>query len=544
MGFACTAVLTVFAPFAMAATGGASGRAAAPGAASGSSTPSKSVDDSHAVISQLEPFHIVTEADIHKFTFKNGTGGYAGVLEEVIYSTDGDGVIKFLFACQIGNPQPQSKLISQFSTQDQKYIKAWADEHAPEKVFSPPVFVPGTTYLAHIPDIGDSLRPYLFDTSGVLKGKTIASISGGVGINNLALCTDGTLAACGLDEAGELGDGRQGKIAFGSDMVPAFSLVPVLVYTKDAMKGKKVIAIESIGAFRYVLCSDGSLFTWGFKQDTPQLVTNGPLKNKHVTGLVGGWAFCADGTMVDLLYNANKQTAINQGVLRGKVVTAMTEYAGHTVALCSDNTLAQWKIIKSSDGGAVPVPELFTPPDPDGVLKGKTIASIGNFNDSKNDGHLAVLCSDGTLALWALPPLSSPKSKAIGAPQTPGAATGARRGMAATRNPVGLTARGNATPNGKTASPADMASLRPPTLLSGTGLLASKTVTGIYDYNRIACSDGTLIVATNIQDIKLVLADSTGYFQGKKILSIVDNDILFQEPGPQAGAVPAPGAAP
>jgi hypothetical protein len=513
--------LIVFAPLAMAATGAA---------ASGTAT-TNSPANSHAVTSRLEPFHTVTEADVHKFMLKNGSGGYLGVLGGVMYTNDGDGAVGFLFALHVGNPQPQNDLISQFTEQDQKYIKAWAEQHAPGKVFPPPVFVPGTTYIARIPEMGGSLPTYLYDTSGTLKGKTITSIFGGDPFRFLALCSDGTLSGCGF--SGSLG-------------LNGWSVTPVRVDTLGAMKGKKVTTICNIG-HGYALCSDGSLFTWGGGQDTPQLVADGPLKNKKVTQLVNGWVFCADGTMVDLAEGVNQMIAFNQGVLRGKVVTAMTDCVGRAIALCADGTLAQLSIDKTggkslaANKESAPVP--FTLPDPDGLLKGKTIVSIARIVDAKNVEHLMVLCSDGTLAVWALPSALG-KSRAGVAPQIPGAATGARRGLAATRNPAGLTARGNTTPNGKPALPSDMASLRPTTLLSGTGLLAGKTVTSIYYPNRIVCSDGTLIDASHADNLKLVLDPSSGYFQGKKILSIVDNDILFQEPGPQVDAAPAPGAAP
>jgi hypothetical protein len=73
----------------------------------------------------------------------------------------------------------------------------------------------------------------------------------------LALCSDGTVAAWGWDNSGQLGDNQ---VSGGR------SLVPVQVSTAaglSALDGKTVVGIAA-GAFHsQALCSDGAIAAWG-----------------------------------------------------------------------------------------------------------------------------------------------------------------------------------------------------------------------------------------------------------------------------------------
>jgi hypothetical protein len=90
------------------------------------------------------------------------------------------------------------------------------------------------------------------DRSGVLADKTVVAVSAGVS-HNLALCSDGTLAAWGLN-------GRNG--ALGNNDTN-FSSVPVAVDTSGVLAGKTVIAIAAGSNSSQALCSDGTLAAWG-----------------------------------------------------------------------------------------------------------------------------------------------------------------------------------------------------------------------------------------------------------------------------------------
>jgi alpha-tubulin suppressor-like RCC1 family protein len=206
----------------------------------------------------------------------------------------------------------------------------------------------------------DSHVPVLVSTSGVLSGKTVIAISVGQD-HNLALCSDGTVAAWGYNGDGELGNNNTTN-----------SLVPVLVNTSGVLSGKTVVAISAGALHSLVLCSDGTLAAWGYN-------TDGELGNNSTTN-----------KSVPVLVNTS-------GVLSGKTVAAIAAGGSHSLAVCSDGTLASWGSNNydqlGNDGGtSSSVPVLV---DTTGVLSGKTVVSI-----AAGGAHSLALCSDGTLAAW------------------------------------------------------------------------------------------------------------------------------------------------
>jgi alpha-tubulin suppressor-like RCC1 family protein len=294
----------------------------------------------------------------------------------------------------------------QFTPADQQFIQDWAKLHPSGPAAASPVAAsPGATGIACF----FSEYSCQVDTSGVLKGKTITAIASS-GTHFLALCADGTLAAWGQNVYGQLGNGQHG--------VDALSLVPVLVDTTGALKGK---SITSIGAFvngSYAICSDGSLYTWGlpplyggmkrsdairFLRDEPALFDPVALKDKQVTAVsveftgMSFSALCSDGNLFDwetVAHTPGSLVAVrmdNQGSLKGKKII---QIGNGDTALCADGTLSRWEFLL--------VPGLFSMgtkdepvsvPDQTGLLKGKTIVAIlGNAD--------RVLCSDGTVAEW------------------------------------------------------------------------------------------------------------------------------------------------
>lgn len=93
-----------------------------------------------------------------------------------------------------------------------------------------------------------------------LHGKKVIAIAAGYG-HDLALCSDGTLAAWGYNYKGELGDGNADilKPSYGQT-------VPVLVNTASgtsALYGKTVVAIAAGDEYSSALCSDGTMAAWG-----------------------------------------------------------------------------------------------------------------------------------------------------------------------------------------------------------------------------------------------------------------------------------------
>jgi len=261
--------------------------------------------------------------------------------------------------------------------------------------------------------------PVAVSTLGALSGKTIIALSAGRN-HSLALCSDGTVAAWGLNSLGQIGSNG------GSQ-----STVPVIVSTLGVLAAKRVIAVAAGEAHNLALCSDGTVAAWGYNANgqlgsggisttaTPSAVnTSGVLSGKRVVAIAAGQnhsvALLSDGTVAAWGYNFYGQLGdsgnatstvpvlVNRdpGVLLGRTVTAIAAGQVHCLALCSDGTLASWGANSDGqlgDGGttASNVPVLVTTAGT--FLATRTVTSIaaGAF-------HSLALCSDGTVASWGL----------------------------------------------------------------------------------------------------------------------------------------------
>jgi alpha-tubulin suppressor-like RCC1 family protein len=257
--------------------------------------------------------------------------------------------------------------------------------------------------------------PVLVDRSGVLKNKTVVAVAAG-GVHSLVLCSDGTLAAWGLNSSGQLGNNSTTD-----------RNVPVLVSRTGVLSGKTVIAVAAGSNHSLAVCSDGSVATWGFNStgqlgnnsttssSVPVLVNqSGVLIGKTVISVAAGeahsLALCSDGTLtawgsngIGELGNGSTTSssvplAVNQtGVLAGKTVIAVATGRAHNLALCSDGTLASWGYNNSGQLGNNSTTNRNTPVlvNRSGVLAGKALVSVSaGFENS-----LAV-SSDGTVAAW------------------------------------------------------------------------------------------------------------------------------------------------
>jgi alpha-tubulin suppressor-like RCC1 family protein len=110
-----------------------------------------------------------------------------------------------------------------------------------------------------------------------LSGKTVVRIAAG-NSHSLVLCSDGTLAAWGLNSSGQLGSNTTTN-----------SSVPMLVNADDgtsALFGKTVTSIESAASHNLALCSDGTLAAWGSN-------TSGQLGD-NTTAQRTVWQICGD----------------------------------------------------------------------------------------------------------------------------------------------------------------------------------------------------------------------------------------------------------
>ena len=258
--------------------------------------------------------------------------------------------------------------------------------------------------------------PLPMDMTGMLAGKTIRTMAVGAG-HYLALCTDGTLAAWGANSAGQLGNNASASS----------SSVPVGVDTSGVLAGKTIIAIAAGNNHSMALCSDGTLAAWGYNSPgslgngsmasskVPVLVDrSGVLAGKAIIAMAAGeshsLALCSDGTVAawgenawgqlgdNTLTDRNVPVAVNTtGVLAGKTVTAIGASGAQSLALCSDGTVVSWGANARGQLGNNSTTQSSVPVlvDRTGVLSGKTVSAI-----AASDAHNLALCSDGTLAAW------------------------------------------------------------------------------------------------------------------------------------------------
>jgi len=241
-------------------------------------------------------------------------------------------------------------------------VLAWAANRA---------FAWGDNSTAQIGDGTGTQRNVMVpvNATGVLAGKTILALSQGSG-HSLGLCSDGTLAAWGTNFYGTLGNGNNTSINF-----------PVTVNTANgvsALYGRTVVGVSAGTYFSLAVCSDGSVVSWGYNQ-------YGQLGNNGTTN-----------TNAPVLVNTTSGTS----ALNGKTVVAVSAGAYHSVALCSDGTVAAWGYNNTGQLGNntttnSTVPVAVNTTNGISALYGKTVVAI-----SAGDQHTMALCSDGTVVAW------------------------------------------------------------------------------------------------------------------------------------------------
>ena len=218
----------------------------------------------------------------------------------------------------------------------------------------------GWNQYGHLGDGSTTLRssPVLIN-GGALAGKTVVAISAGED-HSLALCSDGTLAAWGFNANGRLGVGDTTN-----------RTTPTLVPVTGALAGKTIVSIGAGGAYSAVLCSDGSVVTWGNNQ-YGQLGSGG----SH--------------SLVPVLVNTAAGSA-----LQGKAVKALSTGTTNALVLCTDGTLAAWGIFGGDGQDASTRNYIPVAVNMSGVLSGKTVGAI-----QSRTNHHTVLCTDGTAVAW------------------------------------------------------------------------------------------------------------------------------------------------
>ena len=172
--------------------------------------------------------------------------------------------------------------------------------------------------------------------AGALTGKNITQILGN-NRTNYALASDGSVYAWGGNASGQLGNNDSND-----------SLVPVAVYTGDALASKFVVDIAANSQLAaYALASDGSLYSWGSNN-------RGMLGN----GTTGG--------------SSNVPVAVKQSVsianimINSKAATNITSPDGCTVSFTAPpNDPGTYDVVVNyGDGTSITIPQSLTYVEP------------------------------------------------------------------------------------------------------------------------------------------------------------------------------------
>ncbi len=252
-----------------------------------------------------------------------------------------------------------------------------------------------------------------------LQSRTVIAIAAGIR-SSLALCSDGTVVSWGTSAYGELGNGAPTGV----------SLVPIAVTTTGtALAGRPVVAIAMVYQSCLVLCSDGTLATWGYngygqlgdgtttnRSLAVAVTTAGtPLALDSPIAISGGVEHCLallkGGTVVAWGRNnsgqlgngttTNSSLALNVTtsgtVLAGNPVRAISAGGSHSMALCLDGSLATWGRNANGQLGDTTNTNSSLAIDisANGVLKTAPIVSISGGKD-----HSLACLSNGKLASW------------------------------------------------------------------------------------------------------------------------------------------------
>jgi len=418
------------------------------------------------------------------------------------------------------------------------------------------------------PGSTSSSTPAAVVQDGVLAGKTITAVAAGW-YHSLAFCSDGTLAAWGENDLGALGNNNL-----------LSSSTPVLVATTGTLGGKTPVALFAGYADSAVLCSDGTLTAWGFdafgqlgdggsfgySQLPEAVLQSGALAGKTITALSAGGAhtlaLCSDGTLAAWGSNSNGQLGNNSttnsnvpatvdqtGVLAGKTVVAVAAGSSHSLALCSDGTVAAWGLggllgNNSTGQSAVPVAVIQ-----DGVLSGKVVTGIAAGSD-----HSLALCSDGTVVAWgsdsygqlgnnstnlSYVPVTVMQNGVLSGKTVTAIAAGFNYSLALCAD--GTLAAWGGDNDYQLGADGFIGQSAVPIAVFQSGALSGKTVTAICageDHNLVLCSDGTLATwgynGASANIVPTAIVQTSGPLAGRTVVAIragADHDLALCSDG-------------
>jgi alpha-tubulin suppressor-like RCC1 family protein len=262
---------------------------------------------------------------------------------------------------------------------------------------------------------GPSSVPVAVDCSGVLAGRTVIAIAAGP-FHNLALCSDGTVVAWGYNNYGQLGTGDKAtsRVPVVVNPIGALAGKQVVAVAAAAYHSFALCADGTLAAWGY---NDEGELGDGTTTNRPLPVAvnlSGPLAGKQIAALSAGQyhtlALCTDSTLLAWGYNNRGQLGTtttasstlpvaigSSGVLAGKAVVSVRASGAHSLALCADGSLATWGWNKYGQLGLTGVAQSNVPVviDVAGVSAGQAIAQI-----AMGGNHSLARFTDGSIAAW------------------------------------------------------------------------------------------------------------------------------------------------
>jgi hypothetical protein len=296
----------------------------------------------------------------------------------------------------------------------------------------------------------------LVPLTGVLDSKTPIAIAAG-DYHNLVLCSDGTLVSWGLNTLGQLGN-----------PLTDLSRVPVAVSPATAFTGKTIRSIAAGANHNVVLCTDGTLVSWGYNNlgqlgNNTQVSTATPQKVKADTAISGrvavaiaagdlhslalfadgslaGWGSSNSGQLGSAFASGRSLEPViipSTGALAGKSITSLAAGSAFSLALATNGSAATWGNNTYGELGDGKAGNSSTPVNvtKSGTISGKTFTEVaaGRF-------HGLALCSDGTIAAWGVNTQGQLGNNSTSTSGTPVAVI--KSGVLANATPVAIAAHG------------------------------------------------------------------------------------------------------
>jgi len=216
--------------------------------------------------------------------------------------------------------------------------------------------------------VTERLAPIAVSTTGALSGKTIKSIVTGT-YHTCVIASDDLAYCWGLKYINEWGDIIQN------------SLVPVAVITTTALDGKTIKSITAAGYRTCVIASDDLVYCWG----------NSRFGNFAQNNTIYSSGSCTPGTP----YCDFPWAVDTSGVLNGKTIKSIGTGLSSSCAIASDNLAYCWDWSRYSFGDYIFDPVIPAAVDVSGALSGKTFKSI-----TGGSLHTCAIASDDLVYCW------------------------------------------------------------------------------------------------------------------------------------------------